>query len=231
MPQSISIIVPALNEAAGIAAVLRRLQPLRQRGVEVLVVDGGSEDETCALAAPLADQVLCSARGRAVQMNAGAARAQGEILLFLHADSQLPDGADDAIRSALAPGVGYKAPMWGRFDVAISGSHALLRVVAWCMNLRSRLTHVATGDQGLFVRADTFLSVGGFPPIPLMEDIALCKRLRRLGAPANLRARITTSGRRWEKKGVWKTICLMWSMRLAYFLGVSPSRLQRVYAR
>lgn len=218
-----SIIVPVLDEAAGIVPALRRLAPQRAQGAELIVVDGGSSDATVALARPLADLVLQSARGRAPQMNAGARHARGTALLFLHADTALPAAAGAMLLEALA------RRHWGRFDVAIDGAHPILRVVAALMNLRSRLTGIATGDQAIFVRRDSFLALGGYAALPLMEDIEFCQRLKRLGPPANLRARVVTSGRRWEQCGVWRTILLMWRLRLAYFWGADPNLLARVY--
>jgi rSAM/selenodomain-associated transferase 2 len=221
----LSIVMPALNEAAGIAHTLSRLQRLRARGHEVIVVDGGSTDATPALAAPLADRVLHAPRGRARQMNDGARHARGDVLLFLHADTRLPDDADATILDGLA----RSGRAWGRFDVAIEGNHPLLRVISAAMNLRSRVSAVCTGDQAIFVERARFEAVGGFPPIALMEDIALSKRLRRGSRPLCLRARAVTSGRRWEERGVWRTMALMWWLRLRYFLGASPERLRRVY--
>jgi rSAM/selenodomain-associated transferase 2 len=221
----LSIVVPALNEATGIAAQLAALQPLRRRGVEVILADGGSGDATVALAAPHVDAVVTAARGRARQMNAGAAQARGDVLLFLHADTRLPDAADTLAARVLAKG----APAWGRFDVAIAGRHPLLPVVAWCMNLRSRLSGIATGDQALFARRDVFAAVGGFPDIALMEDIALSRRLKRQGRPLCLRERVVTSGRRWESRGVVRVVVLMWRLRLAFFLGRDPARLAQAY--
>lgn len=221
----LSIIVPALDEAAGIAATLERLRPLRAVGHEVLVVDGGSADATAAVAAPLADRVLQAPRGRASQMNAGAAAASGDVLVFLHADTRLPAGADRLILDGLAA----RGRLWGRFDVRIEGTHPLLGVVAWLMNRRSRWTGIATGDQAMFARRDAFAAVGGFPPLALMEDVALSARLKRLGRPLCIRARVVTLGRRWERHGVLRTILLMWWLRLRYFLGASPERLAQAY--
>jgi len=218
----LSIVVPVLNEAAQIGAALAALAPLRARGHEVIVVDGGSSDGTAALCR--ADAVLHSARGRARQMNAGAAQAQGEVLLFLHADTTLPAAADAAVLRAVQAGA-----VWGRFDVHIDGRPAMLRVVAALMNLRSRLTGIATGDQAIFVRRALFEQVGGYAEMPLMEDIELSRRLRAIGPPACLSERVTTSGRRWENRGVWRTIVLMWRLRWRYWRGESAEVLAQAY--
>lgn len=215
--------MPVLNEAGGIGAALKALAPLRERGAEVLVVDGGSRDETAAVASPLADCVLQAPRGRASQMNAGAAAAQGRLLLFLHADTRLPDDALLQIEQAI------RRHAWGRFDVSIAGRSAWLPVIAATMNLRSRLTGIATGDQAIFMTRAAFDAVGGYPDQPLMEDIELSKRLKRIGPPACLRARVVTSGRRWERRGVWRTILLMWRLRFAYWRGIPAARLADRY--
>jgi rSAM/selenodomain-associated transferase 2 len=222
---ALSIIVPVLNEEAGIAEALQALADLRRFGHEVIVVDGGSTDRTMERARPLADLVITAPRGRAAQMNAGAARAAGDTLVFLHADTQLPPAADFAI----VDGLRYSGRLWGRFDVAIDGSHPMLRVIAAMMNLRSRLTGIATGDQAMFVTRAAFADCGGFADIPLMEDIALSRRLKRLGRPLCLASRVVTSGRRWEQRGIVRTILLMWRLRLAYFLGADPHALARRY--
>jgi rSAM/selenodomain-associated transferase 2 len=219
----LSIIVPVLNEESGMAAALCRLEPFVQRGAEVIVVDGGSVDGTLAAARPHASRVVAAPRGRGAQLRAGAAAASGTALLFLHADTELPAEADRLILEAL------RCHPWGRFDVAIAGSHPLLMVVARMMNLRSRLTAIATGDQAMFMTRAAYMAAGGVPDIALMEDIALSKRLKRLGRPACLKAKVTTSGRRWERHGVVRTILLMWSLRLLYWLGASPDRLARWY--
>lgn len=219
----LSIIIPTLDECAEIERCLARLQTARTRGHEVIVVDGGSGDDTPRLARPFADLVLDAPRGRATQMNAGAARARGEGLVFLHADTRLPDGGDGAVVGALADS------LWGRFDVHIAGRHPLLRWIAAAMNLRSRVSGIATGDQAIFVRRAVFEAHGGYAPIPLMEDVELSRRLRRLGPPACLRARIETSGRRWETRGVLRTVAFMWRLRLAYWLGTDPARLAERY--
>jgi rSAM/selenodomain-associated transferase 2 len=222
---SLSVIIPVLDEAPNIVAALEALGPLRARGAEVIVVDGGSTDETVALARPLADFVIMSARGRATQMNAGAAIARGDVLLFLHADTRLPSNADRLVLDGLA----RSRRAWGRFDVTIDGAHPLLAVVAGAMNLRSRISGIATGDQAMFATRAAFDAAGGFPDIALMEDITLARRLKRISSPLCLRARVTTSGRRWEQHGVWRTVFLMWRLRFAYFLGADPRDLARRY--
>ena len=221
----LSIIIPVLNEGDGIAAALDALAHLRSLGTEVIVVDGGSRDATVERAQPRADRVVLATRGRALQMNAGAERASGDVLLFLHADTRLPAEADRVVLN----GLDQSRRVWGRFDVKIDGRSRLLPVVAWLMRLRSRLTGIATGDQAIFLRREAFQAVGGFPTVALMEDIAICKRLKRLGRPLCLRACVTTSGRRWEKNGVLTTTLLMWRLRLAYFLGADPKQLARQY--
>ena len=222
---TLSIVLPVLDEADNIGRALARLSDYRARNVEVIVADGGSRDRTADLARPLADRVLVVPRGRAKQMNAGAAAASGDILMFLHCDCVLPDDADRLVLDGLA----RSSAAWGRFDVRIDGHHPLLRVVAAMMNARSRLTGIATGDQAIFVRRDAFEQVGHFPDIPLMEDIALSKALKRISPPLCLRAQVATSGRRWEKNGVLRTIILMWRLRLAYFLGANPATLAKRY--
>lgn len=219
----LSIIVPVLNEAEGLPGHLAALAPLRRRGCEVIVVDGGSDDASADLARPLADAVVAAPRGRAPQMNAGAAAARGEWLLFLHADTRLPENADGLIAQALDGG---KA--WGCFDVAIEGPPGLA-LVARLMNWRCRLTGIATGDQAIFVTRSAFDAVGRYPDIALMEDIAISKGLKRLGRPACLRERAVTSGRRWQRHGPVRTVLLMWRLRAAYALGADPDRLARRY--
>jgi rSAM/selenodomain-associated transferase 2 len=216
----LSIVVPALNEAPRIRAALEALAPLRRRGHEVIVVDGGSSDGTAKAAGGLCDRLISTTRGRAVQMNAGAAEARGEALLFLHADTRLPADADALVGEALAQ------HLWGRFDVEIEGRHPLLRLIGCAMNLRSRITRIATGDQALFVRREAF---GGFPEIALMEDIAFSREMKRRGPPACVRTPVRTSGRRWESRGVVRTVVLMWRLRLLYFFGARPERLARLY--
>src|SRR5450432_628637 len=207
----LSIIVPVLNEAQQLPHALECLAPARERGVEVIVVDGGSEDETLAAVARAGGRLVISSKGRARQMNTGARIAGGEILLFLHVDTALPENADRLIETAIAD----RQRVWGRFDVHIQGRPWMLIVIATMMNWRSRISGIATGDQAIFVVRSAFESVGGYPDQPLMEDIELCKRLRALSPPACLRARAVTSGRRWESRGVWRTIILMWRLRWA----------------
>jgi len=221
----ISIIIPVLNEASVIVQTLSPLQPLRQKGHEVIVVDGGSDDDTMFLSKPLADKVIQSPRGRSRQMNTGTTLARGDILLFLHADTFLPDHADRLI----IEGMNGRRRSWGRFDVKLSGKHPLLRIIEFLMNWRSKLSHIATGDQAIFVKRKLFEVIGGFPQIDLMEDIALCKMLKRYDRPLCLWQCVTTSSRRWEEKGLFRTIFLMWFLRLAYFYKVDPKRLIKLY--
>jgi rSAM/selenodomain-associated transferase 2 len=220
--QRLTVVVPTLNEAQGIRAALEALAPLRARGHEVIVADGGSSDGTARLAYAMCDRVVSSARGRASQMNAGARVATGDALVFLHADTRLPANAAEAVLGSLATFA------WGRFDVEIQGRHPMLKVIAGAMNLRSRLTGIATGDQAIFVRRDAFR---GFPEIALMEDIAFCTAMKRRGPPACLRETVLTSGRRWESRGVLRTIVLMWRLRLMFFLGARPDDLARRYEK
>lgn len=221
----LSIVIPCLNEQHLIEAALARLQPLRARGVELICVDGGSTDGTPAIAEPLTDQLFNAPRGRASQMNRGAEAAGAELLLFLHADCRLPPAADRIIVREMQ----RSGRCWGRFDVRIAGRQPMLRVVSTLMNLRSRLTGIATGDQGIFVRRQVFQRAGGYPAIRLMEDIALSRALKAYGPPLCLRQRIETSGRRWESQGVFSTILLMWWLRLRYFWGADPERLATLY--
>jgi rSAM/selenodomain-associated transferase 2 len=220
----LSIIVPVLNEAAIVEEALARLEPLRARGAEVIVVDGGSGDGTPELVAQLADRVVTAPAGRARQMNDGAQSAKGDVLLFLHADTMLPDKADRLIDKALKGG-----RQWGRFDVRLDGRSRWLPLVAAMMNWRSWLSGIATGDQAIFVRREAFEAVGGFPDIPLMEDIAISGALKRFGRPARIRERVTTSGRRWDENGLAETILLMWRLRLGYYFGADPGRLAARY--
>ena len=220
----LSIIVPVLDEAAVIVATLDALAAPRAAGHEVIVVDGGSADETLALSRDRADSAIAGPRGRARQMNAGAKHARADVLLFLHADTRLPRFGVERITSVVSKGAA-----WGRFDVRIEGRSPMLAVVAALMNARSRLTGIATGDQAMFVRRDLFERIGGFPDQPLMEDIELSRRLRACAPPACLRERVVTSGRRWESRGVWRTIVLMWRLRWRYWRGAPADELARAY--
>lgn len=219
----LSIIIPVLNEAGQIVGKLHALQQLRDQ-CQLLLVDGGSDDGSPVIGEPLVDKVIRSLCGRATQMNAGAAQADAEVLLFLHADTQLPDDAVELITQAMASGF-----QWGRFDVAFDNPQPIFKLIAFMMNRRSRLTGIATGDQGMFVTRRAFQAVDGFPEIALMEDIALSARLKKLGRPYCLYAQVVTSSRRWQKHGILKTILLMWRLRLAYFFGADPADLAACY--
>ena len=221
----LSIIMPVLDEGEGIAAALDALADLRALGTEVIVVDGGSRDATVQRARMRADRVISASRGRALQMNAGAEKSSGDVLLFLHADTRLPADAEHIVLNGLQ----RSGRAWGRFDVKIGGRNPLLAIIARLMNIRSRLTGIATGDQAIFVRREAFRAAGGFAAIPLMEDIALSKRLKRVSRPLCLRECVVTSGRRWESHGVLNTVLLMWRLRLAYFFGADPQALARRY--
>jgi rSAM/selenodomain-associated transferase 2 len=219
----LSVVVPVFNEAVVVAETLRRA---RQPGVrEIIVVDGGSTDGTVEIARAAADLVIQSERGRAVQMNAGARRASGDILLFLHADTHVPAGfAAEAVAACAAGGV-----IGGRFDVELQPSSFLLWITGELINRRSRLTKVATGDQAIFIRRDSFNALGGYAEIPLMEDLDLSRRMKRAGTVACLCSRVETSSRRWQQDGTVRTILLMWMLRGLYYAGVSPQRLYRLY--
>jgi rSAM/selenodomain-associated transferase 2 len=224
MKPALCIVVPVLDEADGLADRLMALRRFRERGARLVAVDGGSRDNTLEIAREHADLAFRAPRGRGAQMNAGAAACPADVFLFLHADTQLPDNADALIQCAARSRFA-----WGRFDVRIDGRHSALRMVEASMNLRSRWTGIATGDQAVFVRYDLFRTVGGFPDFPLMEDIAMSRLLLRHGPPACLRERVATSARRWERHGVLRTILLMWRLRAAYFLGADPTRLAVKY--
>jgi rSAM/selenodomain-associated transferase 2 len=220
----LSIIIPVLNEEKNLANTLNRLQSFRHSGHEIIVVDGGSVDNSLMLAHEGADTVLVSKTGRALQMNSGASAASGDVLLFLHADTVLPENAAQMILS-----INHGINFWGRFDVRLSSNKMIFRLIEWLMNLRSRLTAIATGDQAIFVERVLFEKVGGFPEIVLMEDIAFSKQLKKLSRPACLKQKVITSSRRWENKGIVATVLLMWKLRLYYFLGVSPNKLSQLY--
>jgi len=226
LPCPASLIIPVLNEQAIIVDQLKQLQALRNADFEIIVVDGGSEDDTRQLATPLADKVLVTEKGRAGQMNYGAAFARGEFLVFLHLDSTLPpDMVERVDRWQLT------AVAWGFFPVRLSGAHPAFRVIERAICLRSRYSHVATGDQVIFLRRQFFSAQGGFAAIPLMEDVELCKRLRRVIRPEIERQPVITSSRRWQENGIMPTVVLMWRLRLGYFLGESPDRLIQRYYR
>ena len=225
----LSVIVPTLNEAQSIEQVLRYIHANTQSlelGIELIVADGGSTDNTQTLAQGLADHVIEAPRGRARQMNAGSAQATGNYLLFLHADTELTQPAASELQQALE-----HTPVWGRFDVRIQGQAFMLPVIAFMMNRRSRYTGIATGDQAMFVRRDVFESLGGFADQPLMEDIELSKRLCRQHKPVCLKGPVITSGRRWDTKGVWPTIWLMWRLRWRYWRGEDAQTLAQAYQR
>lgn len=223
--QRLSVVIPARNEATQIVATLLALQSLRQRGHEVILVDGGSADATCALARPWVDRLLTAPTGRANQLAVGVAAAQHEVLWLLHADTRVPTDADQLILQSLRQGDAG----WGRFDVRLSGQHPLLRWVERLMNLRSCVTGICTGDQGIFVARGRLAAAGGIPQLPLMEDVALSRLLKRAGRPGCIRRPLITSSRRWEQRGVLRTILLMWYLRAAYALGADPARLARCY--
>jgi rSAM/selenodomain-associated transferase 2 len=221
---NISVVLPVLNEEQSIRGTLQSL--IRLTPYEIIVVDGGSRDRTLEICKEFAVDVMHAERGRARQMNVGARRASGEVLLFLHADTRLPQSALNDIAAALSD----SRYLGGRFDVELAGAHWMLKVIGALINCRSRATKIATGDQALFVRREVFERMGGFPDIALMEDIAFCRALKRLGGLACLRSRVITSARRWERDGVWRTIFKMWSLKVCYLAGVSPMRLKRFYA-
>jgi rSAM/selenodomain-associated transferase 2 len=222
----LSVIIPVLDEAGCIQATLESLQPLRSKGHEIIVVDGGSRDASISLSEPLVDHILQSSPGRATQMQAGTTVSSGDILWFLHADSNIPGHADSLITRSLAD----SKSDWGRFDITLDENHPLLRCVAWFMNQRTQLTGIATGDQGIFIRRALFDRIGGFPDVPLMEDIRISRSLKKHGRPCRVKARLGTSPRRWKTHGIARTILKMWSLRLAHFAGVSPERLARHYS-
>lgn len=219
-----SIIIPTLNEAAGIQQHLQALQPLKNQ-CEIIIADGGSQDETIAIAKSLSDRVFTVPKGRARQMNAGVVCSTGEVLIFLHADTYLPGNALSIIKHGI--NTGY---CWGRFNIHLTGRNLMLEIIAYMMNWRSRLTGIATGDQVLFMTRHAFESIGGYPDIPLMEDIAICNKLKQLGKPLCLSAKVISSGRRWQQFGIFKTILLMWWLRLLFFFDFNPKQLAKLYS-
>ena len=222
----LSIIIPVYNEAKNISALLRRLRDYRFQGHEVIVVDGGSRDNSFDCVIGLVDKLLMSKQGRALQMNIGAEQAEGDILLFLHADTHLPKDADKLIANVIE-----KDKVWGRFDVNLSGSHVFFRIIETMMNLRSCISGIATGDQAIFVKRKAFEAVGGYPEMMLMEDIELSKKLKSISKPVCIKQRVITSSRKWEQNGIVRTTLLMWRLRLQYFFGVSADKLHSKYYR
>jgi len=226
MTPLLSVVIPVRNEALGLPYLLDDLADLRAAGAELILVDGGSTDNTCELALGRIDQILSVAPGRALQMNAGAAVARGDYLWFVHADTRISVESLESLQQAL-----NERPLWGRFDVRLSGSSLALRVIGAMINLRSRISGIASGDQGIFVTRQHFEALGGYAPISLMEDLQLCRRLKALARPRCLRPPLSTSSRRWEQNGIWRTVVLMWCLRLAYYGGASPEKLARQYRR
>jgi rSAM/selenodomain-associated transferase 2 len=224
MQAKLSIIIPVLNETSKIESCLDQLQLLRQQGHEVIVVDGGSNDNTVSLAIPLSDKVIQSKKSRAIQMNTGAAVATGQIFLFLHADTTPPSGI-----AGLFSHIKNSDNKWGRFDVKLSGHAFLFRIIEHCMNLRSRLTGIATGDQLIFIGRKLFDEINGFPELALMEDIAISKLLLKRTKPICFKERVITSSRRWEEKGIIRTILKMWLLRLLYFFHIDTNKLAKIY--
>ena len=222
-----SIIIPVLNEAAHLPAQLAALQKWRQAGHEIIVVDGGSDDASVELATPLVDQMIASPKGRAAQMNKGAEVANNEWFVFLHVDTFFSETAINSLQNIFH----REDIQWGRFNVHLSGSNPLFRLVSGLMNIRSRVTGIATGDQAMFMRKTVFEQAGRFPEIVLMEDISLSSQLKKITSPYCIKEFVTTSSRRWHKDGVVKTILMMWSLRLRYFFGVSPVVLAERYNR
>ena len=222
----LGIVIPARDEAETLPLLLADLQCLRAPDVEIIVVDGGSRDATLARAEGLADQLLTSEAGRARQLAAGAACTNAATLVFLHADTRVSPAAARAIAALGASDGG-----WGFFRVRLCGNSWLLPVVACCMWWRSRISGIATGDQGLFVSRELFAAVGGYPAQPLMEDIEICRRLGAVMPGRAIDIELQGSGRRWDRDGALRTIVLMWWLRLRYFLGASPAALHRRYYR
>ncbi len=218
-----SIIMPTLNESSNLRYALEHLLSSIEyfSEIEIIICDGGSNDDTIKLATQYPIDLIHTAKGRARQMNAGVEHSIGDWLVFLHADTRLPDDWTALIEESKTP--------WGRFDIRLSGSHWMLRVIEKAINLRSRKTSIATGDQALFFQRDFFKQLGGFPDIPLMEDIAITSKARKVIKPNCISQVAITSSRRWEQKGILRTILLMWILRFAYWLGIKPDTLHRIY--
>lgn len=220
----ISVVVPVLNEEINLSRIASHLRSVHERGHEVIIVDGGSNDNTLTIAYEITDTVIISKKGRALQMNSGASVASGDVLLFLHADTFLPDNATQIVADAF---VGEN--FWGRFDVRLSNKKYVYRLIESMMNIRSTLTSIVTGDQAIFIEKNLFERIGGFPEIALMEDIEISRQLKKISKPVRLKHKVVTSSRRWETNGVVLTVLLMWKLRLYYFLGVSPEKLRQMY--
>lgn len=222
-----SVVIPVLNESASIQQCFTDVEQLvnaSENSIEVIFVDGGSQDDTCQQIAASGFQLVVSSKGRARQMNAGAQSCRGQIVVFLHADTRVYPGLVDDILKACQQGA-----MWGRFNVRIDGGHWMFNVIATMINWRSKLTKVATGDQVIWVEKETFDAVDGYREMPLMEDVELSKRLRSHYKMFAHSRTVITSGRRWLKFGIWKTIFLMWSLRFDYWRGIDVERLARRY--
>jgi len=219
-----SIVIPVLNEQHSICQSLRSIQHLRHRGAELILVDGHSEDKTGELGRPLVDKVCLSKPGRALQMNSGVEHSGRHCLCFLHVDTLFPEDVADQFNRFQS-----STREWGRFDVQLSGDRPIFKLISLMVNLRSRLTAIATGDQAIFVTRSAFDSVGGYPDIPLMEDIAFSKALKKRGRPLCVGSPVVTSSRRWEEFGVWRTVFLMWKLRWQFFRGVPPEKLHKQY--
>ena len=220
----ISIIIPVLNEEINLSRISGHLQSIRQQGHEIIIVDGGSVDNTLAISYEVTDDVIVSKAGRALQMNSGASVASGDVLLFLHADTLLPTNAVQIISDSF-----QRKNYWGRFDVRLSSSKYVYRLIERLMNLRSCLTSIATGDQAIFVEKNLFNRVGSYPEIALMEDVEISRQLKKISKPVCLKQKVITSSRRWETNGIVATVLLMWKLRLYYFFGVSPDKLSHLY--
>jgi rSAM/selenodomain-associated transferase 2 len=220
----LSVVVPVLNEELNLSRITSHLRSVIEQGHEVIIVDGGSTDNTLTIAYEITDTVIISKKGRALQMNSGASIASGKVVLFLHADTLLPENVAEII-SAACVGESF----WGRFDVRLSNNKYVYRLIECMMNMRSSLTSIVTGDQAIFIEKSLFDRIGGFPEIALMEDIEISRRLKKISKPVRLKSRVVTSSRRWERNGVFATVFLMWKLRLYYFFGVSPEKLNQMY--
>ncbi|TVP59951.1 MAG: glycosyltransferase [Halomonadaceae bacterium] len=219
-----SVVIPLLNEAGNIARTLAPLQAWRIAGHEVILADGGSTDGTAEAARGLYDHWLDAPRGRARQMNAGAALARGEVLVFLHGDTLVPADALEKLQAFR-----NSEALWGRFNVRLTGQRPLFRLISVLINTRSRLTGICTGDQTLFLRHSLFRELQGFADLPLMEDVELCRRLKTRGRPWCITSAVLTDSRRWQQRGAWRTIVLMWRLRWEYWRGVPPAELAQRY--